>query len=71
MTPLWANSASIACSDRGRMAALVRVNRMAVGMVLPAVFSMLRTRRIAFTASVASSRLPCVGMMTRSARLIA
>ena len=70
-TPLFANSASMAWSDRGRMAALVRVNRMAVGIVFPADFSMLRIRRMAFTASVASSRLPCVGTMTRSARLIA
>src|SRR5271165_588316 len=53
------------------MAALVRVNKMAVGMVLPAVFSMLRMSRMAFTASAASSRLPWVGTMTRSARLIA
>ena len=43
------------------MAALVRVNKTAVGIVFPAVFSLLRTRRMAFTASVASSRLPCVG----------
>jgi hypothetical protein len=53
------------------MAALVRVNRMAAGIAFPAVFSMFRTSLIAFTASVASSWLPCVGMMTRSARLIA
>jgi hypothetical protein len=30
-------------------------------MVLPLAFSWLRTRRMAFAASVASSRLPCVG----------
>ena len=53
---------------RGRMAALVRVRRIAAGIVLAADFSMLRTSLIAFTASVASSWLPCVGMMTRSAR---
>ena len=43
-TPLFASSASIACSDRGRMAVLVRVNRIAVGIAFPAVFSMFRTR---------------------------
>ena len=42
--------------------------RNAAGIVLAADFSMLRTSLIAFTASVASSWLPCVGMMTRSAR---
>jgi hypothetical protein len=61
----------MARSERGLSAVLVRVNRTAVGMVLPLAFSWLRTRRMAFAASVASRRLPCVGTMTRSARLIA
>ena len=47
--------------DAARKATLVRVNKTAVGIVFPAVFSLLRTSRMAFTASVASSRLPCVG----------
>ncbi len=41
--PLLANLTPMAWSDRGRMAALVRVKRMAVGIVFPADFSMLWT----------------------------
>ena len=58
-TPPCANSASIACSVRGQIAADVRVKRIAAGIVLPSLaFSMLRTSLIAFTASAASSWLP-------------
>ena len=70
--PASANSPAMACRVRGRMAVLVRVNKMEAGMVLPpATFSMRRTSLTALAASTASSGLPCVGMMTRSARLIA
>ena len=57
-------------SVRGRMAALVWVNRTAAGIVRRKACSCTRSSRIAFTASVASSIDPLVGMMTRSARLM-
>ena len=53
------------------MAALVRVNSTACGIRRAKAFSCWRISLTALAASAASSWLPCEGMTTKSARLMA
>src|SRR3954451_7351934 len=58
VTPARENSASMLFRERGRMAALVRVNRTAAGIERRNASSCFLTSRIALTASAASSCEP-------------